>query len=156
MSRGILQIDLADPGSAPARCEPILRSVPDWFGIEEATRKYIADSGRYPTWCAHKGGKDLGFVTIAQPMPKAADIYCMAVDREHHGQGIGTALVRHIEVALRDRGIEYLQVKTMGPFKPSPEYARTLVFYEKMGFVRLEELTGLWPGIPCLVLVKKL
>ena len=24
-------------------CEPILRALPEWFGIEEATRQYIAD-----------------------------------------------------------------------------------------------------------------
>lgn len=47
-------------------------------------------------------------------------------------------------------------VKTMGPSKPSAECAATLEFYLGMGFARLEEFQGAWPGIPCLVLAKSL
>jgi hypothetical protein len=52
--------------------------------------------------------------------------------------------------------VKYLQVKTMGPSRPNREYAETLKFYEAVGFTKLEELHGLWPGLPCLVLVKAL
>lgn len=80
----------------------------------------------------------------------------MAVAKNAHGMGVGTALTRWVERVLWYDGIEYLQVKTQGPSRPCPEYARTLHFYEKMGFARLEELHGLWAGIPCLILVKRL
>lgn len=149
-------ISPADPPAAPARVEPILRSVPEWFGIEASTRGYIARAGELPTWIATVAGRDAGFVSVARPMPRSADVYCMAVHRDFHGRGIGTALVRCVEAALKADGVEYLQVKTQGPSKPSAEYARTLHFYEKVGFVPLEEFQGLWQGIPCLVLVKKL
>ena len=29
-------------------CEPILRALPDWFGIEEATRQYVVDMAILP------------------------------------------------------------------------------------------------------------
>jgi len=60
------------------------------------------------------------------------------------------------EAYLRDRGVEYLQVKTLGPSDPDPGYARTRAFYEARGFVPLEELHGLWEDNPCLLLVKRL
>ncbi len=141
---------------APALCEPILRSVPEWFGIESATLKYIADTAKLPTWIAKAGGRAVGFLTVAQHYPMAAEVHCIAVHKEWHGKGVGTALLRHVEAELRGRGVEYLQVKTMGPSKPNAAYARTTHFYESRGFVRLEEVTGLWPGLPTLILIKKL
>lgn len=42
----------------------------------------------------------------------------------------------------------------MGPSRPNAEYARTTHFYESRGFTCLEEVTGLWPGLPTLILVK--
>lgn len=140
----------------PVLCEPILRSVPQWFGIEAATLKYIADTGRMPTWIARAGDRAVGFVMVAQHYPVAAEVHCIAVHKERHGTGVGTELLRHVERELRASGVEYLQVKTMGPSKPNAEYARTTHFYESRGFVRLEEVTGLWPGLPTLILVKRL
>jgi len=149
-------ITLAGGAEAPALCEPILRSVPEWFGIEEATQVYIRRAGELPTWIAHIDGAPAGFISIDQPFPRAADIFCIAVQKDLHGRGVGTAMVRHVEESLRGRGVEYLQVKTMGPSKPNAAYARTMHFYEKCGFVPLEELHGVWPGLPCLILVKRL
>lgn len=49
-----------------------------------------------------------------------------------------------------------LEVKTLGPSHPDPAYARTRRFYEKMGFLALEE-TDLWgEDTPCPIMVKSL
>lgn len=59
---------------------------------------------------------------------------------------------------VRARGAKLLQVKTLGPSKEDPNYARTRHFYEKMGFLPppLVE-TELWgEGTPCLIMVKAL
>lgn len=53
-------------------------------------------------------------------------------------------------------GVEMLQVKTLGPSQPDASYDRTRQFYSHMGFRPLEEIHGLWPGNPCLVMVKVL
>lgn len=158
-----VRIEEARQGEAPARCEPILRSVPEWFGIEESTRAYIEAAGRLPTWIATVAGSgasgsrvDAGFITIERHFEESADIHCIAVDRRVHGSGVGTALVRAVEEQLARIGVRYLQVKTMGPSTPNAEYAQTLKFYLRCGFARMEEVHGLWPGIPCLILVKKL
>jgi ribosomal protein S18 acetylase RimI-like enzyme len=147
---------LIEPSDGPSVCGPILRSVPEWFGIEQATLKYIAETATLPTWVAWRGDKAVGFVSVYKHEPKSAEMHCIAVLKEAHGTGVGTALVRHIEVELRAQGIEYLQVKTQGPSLPCEEYARTTHFYESIGYVRIEELHGIWPGMPALLLIKKI
>lgn len=64
--------------------------------------------------------------------------------------------MRHVEQELSREGVEYLQVKTLGPSRPNAEYALKKKFYERVGFVPLEELSGIWPGVPCLILVKRI
>jgi hypothetical protein len=49
---------------------------------------------------------------------------------------MGTALVEAAEDLLRGTGIEYLQVKTLGPSRPKDHYAATRGFYEGRGFGR--------------------
>ncbi len=80
----------------------------------------------------------------------------MGVRRERHGQGLGSALLGAAESCLRNGGVEYLQVKTLGPSDPDEGYGRTRAFYEARGFVPLEELLDLWEQNPCLLLVKRL
>ena len=54
------------------------------------------------------------------------------------------------------RGVRLLEVKTLGPSHPDAGYALTRRFYEKRGFLPLEE-TDLWgEGTPCLIMVKPL
>src|SRR5581483_4267167 len=70
-------------------------------------------------------------------------------------RGIGRALVAEAESWCRAHGIRHLQVKTLGPSRPSSEYAATRAFYEAVGFVALEELPGLWShDNPTLILIK--
>lgn len=141
-----------------ARCEAILRQLPDWFGIESALVQYAADVDRFPTWLAT--GADCrsatGFITVRRHFPESAEIHCLAVVSQRHRKGSGRLLVAHVEELLRRDGAKLLQVKTMGPSKPNAAYAQTLRFYRAMGFVPVEEFCTLWPGLPCLQLVKNI
>jgi hypothetical protein len=54
-------------------------------------------------------------------------------------------------------GVEFLQVKTLGPSHSDPGYALTRQFYGSLGFRPLEETTHWWGADnPCLVMVKAL
>jgi GNAT superfamily N-acetyltransferase len=140
-----------------SRCAPILRSLPDWFGIEQAVAQYLLDIDRLPTLLAVEGDQVLGFLTLRQHNPYSAEIHVMGVRTEAHRQGIGRALVRRAEDGLRHNGVEYLQVKTLGPSRPGTHYAGTRAFYFAKGFRPLEELPELWNADnPCLIMVKKL
>lgn len=63
----------------------------------------------------------------------------------------------HVESWLRQRNVRLLQVKTLAPEHPSPEYAQTRLFYQAMGYLPLETFSTLWgPKLPVLQLVKYL
>jgi ribosomal protein S18 acetylase RimI-like enzyme len=138
-------------------CEPILRCLPEWFGIEEAIVNYVREINSLPTLLARDGEQVLGFLTIKQHNPHTAEIYVMGVPPEAHRNGIGKSLVHASEVWLREQGVEYLQVKTLGPSHPDENYASTRSFYTAMGFRPLEEFTQIWgEQNPCLLMVKRL
>ena len=151
---------LLDPVERSALCDVILRSLPEWFGIESAIDEYVRETARLPTFVGSFDGEEeqraAGFLSLKLHNPYSAEIYVMAVRREAHGRGVGTALVAAAESFLNERSIEYLQVKTLGPSRPSSNYAATRAFYEAKGFRPLEELHGLWEGNPCLIMVKRL
>lgn len=99
----------------------------------------------------------VGFLSLKQHNPYAAEIYVMGVITDAHRQGIGKALVEEAEKWLLTQGVEYLQVKTLGPSHSDPGYARTRAFYLALGFRPLEELSQIWDEHnPCLILVKRL
>jgi ribosomal protein S18 acetylase RimI-like enzyme len=144
------------PGQASV-CEPILRSLPQWFGIEEATAQYLRDIEQLPTLLALAEGQVLGFLTLKVHSQYSAEIHVMAVRPTAHRKGIGRALLVRAEAVLQEQGVEYLQVKTLSRSRPDAHYARTRRFYEAMGFRALEEFRGLWgEENPCLQMVKRL
>jgi ribosomal protein S18 acetylase RimI-like enzyme len=138
-------------------CEPILRALPEWFGIEAATAQYIRDVDALPTFVASVDGRAVGFMTAKQHFPQAAELYVLGVLPEMHHRGVGRALLARVEAYLREQGVEYLQVKTLSVSHPDVGYAKTRAFYEAMGFRPLEEFPTLWDEAnPCLLMIKTL
>jgi GNAT superfamily N-acetyltransferase len=134
-------------------CRSVLEALPEWFGIDESVRRYVRDVVGLPTFAVESDA----FLSLKLHFEAAAEIYVMGVRRERQGQGLGTALVEAAESFLQPLGVEYLQVKTLGPSHPSTNYARTRGFYESRGFRPLEELQGFWnEENPCLIMVKQL
>ena len=146
-------VEIGDPAQRSHTCDRILRALPEWFGIAEAIDDYVREVAALPTLAYD----DAGFLALKAHGLYAAEIYVMGVLRERQREGIGTALIAAAEDRLRGEGVEYLQVKTLGPSRPSAHYERTRRFYEKVGFRPLEEIHGIWSeGNPCLLMVKRL
>ena len=142
--------------SGAFNCEAILRSLPEWFGIEEAIVSYRRDIETMDTYIAETAGEVVGFITLKLHNEYSAEIQVMAVLRAHHGTGLGRALVEHAEQVLRAQSLEFLQVKTVGPSRPDEHYDRTRGFYSALGFRPLEE-NNLWGEVnPCLMMIKYL
>jgi GNAT superfamily N-acetyltransferase len=138
-------------------CMPILRALPDWFGIESDLLEYEKQIDNLPAFLASANGQVVGFLSLKQHYPHSAELYVMGVRLDAQRGGIGRALVEAAESYARSLGVEYLQVKTLGPSNPDPGYARTRAFYEALGFRPLEELRQIWDeNNPCLILVKRL
>jgi GNAT superfamily N-acetyltransferase len=142
--------------AAAAHAERILRTLPRWFGIEEALLQYAVDANRFPTFTA--GDEDpVAFLTVRDHFPCSWEVHCVAVQASHRGLGIGRRLHREAESWLQQQGAKLLQVKTLAAEHPSPEYAETRRFYEAMGYAPLEVFPTLWgPKLPVLQLVKSL
>jgi len=149
----------------PDSVDRLLRLLPDWFGVESANAHYVAKAHDLPTYLAWPApdspvpgpaGQPVGVLLVARHFPESAEIYLLAVEPALHRQGIGRALVETLEADLLADGVEFLQVKTLGPSHPDACYERTRQFYTRMGFRPLEEILDFWPGNPCLIMVKVL
>ncbi|RZM77326.1 GNAT family N-acetyltransferase [Leptolyngbya iicbica LK] len=151
-----MKIDIHGPSLGQARtCAPILRALPEWFGIEAATQEYIRDIEQQPTLVAWVNDQPVGFLTLTRHNPVAAEIHVMGILPAYHRRGIGRSLVIQAEAHLRQQGVQLLQVKTVGADVPSEPYAHTREFYTAMGFLPLQVFPTLWGAAnPCLQLVK--
>ena len=144
---------MEEPAARSDLCRTILEALPDWFGIQEAVDRFVRDVADLPTFAVESDA----FLSLKLNTEAAAEIYVMGVLPESQGHGMGTALVLAAEGYLREREIEFVQVKTLGPSVPDREYAQTRHFYESRGFRPLEELTQIWDEAnPCLIMVKSL
>lgn len=137
--------------------EPILRALPEWFGIEESTVQYIKDADTMPTMLVKDGDEVIGFLTIHHHFPETAEMHCLGILPKYHRTGIGKQLVGALENHLKSEGVQLLQVKTVSGDRACQAYAKTRAFYLGVGFMPLEVFPTLWDEAnPCLLLVKHL
>jgi GNAT superfamily N-acetyltransferase len=138
-------------------CVPLLRLLPDWFGVETSILNYAREIEHLPTFLAKIDDRVIGFLSLKQHTLYSAEILIMAVHPDVQRSGIGRALVEAAETYARTLNIEYLQVKTLGPSNPDSGYAKTRAFYETLRFRPLEEFKQIWDeNYPCLILVRRL
>jgi GNAT superfamily N-acetyltransferase len=151
-----IQMRVQEHGSGDV-CRRVLAALPAWFGIPESVEDYVAKADGHPTVVATAAGEEVGLLTLVVHTPYAAEVYVMGVCPEHHRHGIGRQMLGIAETWLRERDIEYLQVKTLSPRHPDPGYFKTREFYFAVGFRPLEEFPQLWqPENPALQMVKTL
>jgi ribosomal protein S18 acetylase RimI-like enzyme len=90
------------------------------------------------------------------PTPDTAgtwDLYWIAVDRERHGQGIGTRLVEAVERRLRADGGRLIIVETSS----RTDYGPTRAFYEARGYAKTATIPGYYaPGDDLVIYTKDL
>ena len=144
-------VDADKPG-----CEPILRGLPDWFGIERAIVDYVAEIKGLDCFGAWIEGELIGFLALRRHFEDAWEIVVMGVAEPWHRQGIGRALLAAAQAWLMRFGARWLTVKTLGPSTEYEPYAATRAFYQNTGFSPLEELHLVGETDPTLLLVKRL
>ncbi len=116
-------------------CLEIARSLPEWFN-DAGLKAMERDLKWETTFIAVEKDQVLGFITVKPINDKALEILWMAVRREFRRRGIGTELLRFLEMWAVERGFEVLVVKTSGDLSYKP-YDETRRFYERRGFVRV-------------------
>lgn len=139
-----------------AICAAIIADLPDWFARPDANRIYAETAADLHMIGCHAGEEVAGFVSLRQHFDTTAEIYLLAARARWHGTGLGRALVGAAEDWARERELRFLSVKTLGPSYPDQAYAASRRFYRAMGFAPVEEIADIWPGNPCLLLIKTL
>ena len=131
----------------------ILESLPDWFGIPEATEEYIADSKGRPFFCAYADDTPIGFLYLKETGRHTVELAVMGVLKEFHRQGVGRRLFMEAKNEAKRLGYSFIQVKTvqMGRYDV---YDDTNRFYLSLGFKELEVFPTLWDECnPCQIYI---
>lgn len=139
-------------------CREVLESLPDWFALSASVENYVSEVGDLPMLASYgPDGEVVGFVSLKPHTTAATEVYVMGVKQEWHGHGVGTRLIEAAAQHVVSEGVRFLTVKTLAPSHDDPHYAATRAFYERMGFVPIEELPEVWgPENPCLLMLKPL
>jgi GNAT superfamily N-acetyltransferase len=149
--------EVTSPKEKSAIADTILRRLPDWFGIEESTVRYINEAAGLYFLGAFENGEPVGFLTITENFPCTCEIHVMGILPSLHRKGIGRELVEQSAGRYRDRGFNYMTVKTVAEPVGDAEYASTRAFYKAVGFLPLDIFPTLWDERnPCLFLCKLL
>jgi ribosomal protein S18 acetylase RimI-like enzyme len=137
-------------------CREVLESLPEWFGIPASIENYVATADELPMLaCFDPAGNVMGFVSVKTHTPFAAEVYVMGVKRPWHRRGIGRALIEAVAELAISQGVRFLTVKTLSASNDDPNYARTRLFYEAVGFLPIEEFPTLWgPENPCVFMIR--
>jgi GNAT superfamily N-acetyltransferase len=108
---------------------------PDWREDQRRAVEDVCAAQKGPVWVAEVDGDAVGFVAIeVYDLGRSmGEISMLAVDPEHQGVGIGTALSEFALDRLKDAGITVAMVETGG----DPGHTAARRTYEKAGYVQL-------------------
>ena len=133
----------------------IVSGLREWF-TSDALASIANDALRFPGFVIEDEGDVRGFI-ILEERECCCEILWLAVERDYHGRGYGTLLLRKAEEYACGRGKRVLTVKTYGGGDYEP-YVRTLNFYKSRGFKVYETIDQYKPfgGQPATILMKPL
>ena len=128
-------------GAEKARlCAEITAELPMWFGRPEANAHYIRNIVDRDVLAGMIDGHIRGLIALEDHFAVTCNIWWLGVSPSAHRRGIGRALIERAAEQARARGCRRLAVETMSPRANSPEYDRTRLFYQAVGFVPFIEL----------------
>lgn len=131
----------------------VLVDLPEWFGMPEYTNAYIDESADMPFWASFAQNEPMGFIALKETSRYTAEVFVMGVMKRFRRQGVGRELFGAFSAYAKEKGYEFLQVKTVDEGHYD-EYDQTRLFYESLGFRKLEVFPTLWdPHNPCLILI---
>ena len=138
------------------RCYEIFNELDGWFGSEEINSDYAAQLNEESAFVAIVNGRVEGVISIEWHFTTTAEIYSMAISLEFHRKGLGKQLMVSAENLAKERGFEFLHVKTLGDEVPHTGYKKKRDFYESFGFIKLFQTKDLWDGLPTILYVKSI
>lgn len=140
-------------GEKSALCADVIKTLPDWFGILEANENYIAGMANRDVFAAYVEGQPVGLIALKYHFNETAEIWWMGIKPGHHRQGIGQELFATAKGHAAAKGCRQMIVNTLSARSSDEYYARTRVFYLKMGFRPLFEDHGENPVNPMMWMI---
>jgi len=148
-------IEIYNPDEKSTICNNILRSLPNWFGMESGIVDYVEKVKSMPFYAVIENDIHIGFVALKVHNSSTSEIFVMGIVSEYHRKGIGKRLISACEQHCKKHNMEFLTVKTLDASRESESYRKTRLFYLTMGFKPLEVFPLLWDeDNPCLFLAK--
>lgn len=149
-------VEVKDSSMKSHYAEPILRALPEWFGIEQAIKDYVQGVASLPFWIAvDHDDTCVGFISLKVHYGHTGDIYVMGVLPDYHRKGVGRLLMAEAEKYLKNSHCKFIIVKTLSDIVGYEPYERTRMFYKSVGFEELITLTEMWDAEnPCLIMIK--
>lgn len=149
--------EIKDPQVKQVITEDVLRDLPEWFGIEAATKEYIQGVKDKVFFAAYDKDNPIGFYCVREENQQVLDLYVLGIKRSHHRLGIGKALQRHVEAYAINKGYQYLMVLTLAKKAYDEAYLKTRKFYLDMGFIDFYQNDDIFSKEdPCQIMMKKL
>lgn len=108
---------------------------------EDSCHVLDADSLRDPAitvWTAHVEGDLAGVGALKMLDGTRGEVKSMRVEERFLGRGIGRALLRHLMIQARERGLESLWLETGS----GPEFTAARTLYVSEGFTACEPFDG--------------
>lgn len=134
----------------------VLENLTEWFGMDESREEYIDRSSGELFLAAVDEGEAVGFLCLRPTSDATVEIDSMGILKSCHRKGFGKKLVLAAIESARAAGYSFMQVKTVksGCYR---QYDCTNLFYQAVGFRKLEVLDNLWDEWnPCQVYVMAL
>ena len=138
------------------KCGAILRSLPQWFGIEESILEYERDLTNLDGYAACSGDTIIGFVGLKRYGKHAIEINVIGISPALRNKGVGRKLLAHVEENALSPETRLLHMKTLAPSDPNPSYAETRAFWESNGYIPMDAHLLWGSDNPCQVMVKPL
>jgi ribosomal protein S18 acetylase RimI-like enzyme len=105
-----------------------------WLASQRHAVEAVCASQEKRVWVAEVDGTTVGFVAVdLHPESSMGEIHMLAVDPDHQGNGIGTALTEFALARIKDAGMKVAMVETGG----DPGHAAARRTYEKAGYLHL-------------------
>ena len=147
--------EIKNSDKKPMITERILRSLPDWFEIEQGVLDYIQSVRELVFFVAKIENNTVGFIAIEDFNEFSSEIHVMGVLPKFRGQGIGRLLIEKVWDRNESLGRKYLTVKTLDESANDKYYDQTRKFYSAMSFTPVMMSKDIWgEDNPCLIMIK--
>lgn len=150
-------LEVTDNKEKSAICRSIISKLKEWFALPIQNEIYAENVQKYDFLKICLQDQVIGFISLKQNSEIVSELYVLGILKEYQGKGYGTRALEYVFEHLRNKNIQYLEVKTLADSKESVDYDRTRQFYTKLGFFPLDVLENEWgKDDPCLIMLKKL